>query len=206
MTAHRAIIWRKISSSFYIRITGKWKRAKIRRFEYETVRGQCIRGVHSDSPCASSFGVTSHVSRYSKEKSGFGLLASLLHERYTTDVTTTQRDATQRTTRRWTLGSHSCMFVHTRINSNAARKSDRFQRYARPDRFEKVDSRLNDVTSHERSRSHNATEERKREKYFDENTYSGTKSIDLSINLPQEFFRAHFRDSTRLTRVNSTLN
>lgn len=137
-----------MSSSFYIRITGKWKRAKIRRFEYETVRGQCIRGVHSDSPCASSFGVTSHVSRYSKEKSGFGLLASLLHERYTTDVTTTQRDATQRTTRRWTLGSHSCMFVHTRINSNAARKSDRFQRYARPDRFEKVDSRLNDITSH----------------------------------------------------------
>lgn len=82
-----------MSSSFYVRITGKWKQAKIRRFEHKTVEVNVyvafilIRFARHRLSRYVTF-------RYSKEKKRFGLLASLLHERYTTEATTTQRDAT----------------------------------------------------------------------------------------------------------------
>lgn len=174
-----------MSSSFYVRITGKWKQAKIRRFRTQNGRGQRIRGVHSDSFCASSFVTLRHVSVFERKKairSTCKLVARALHNGGNDDAT--RRN--QRTTRRRTLGSLracSCMFVHTRINSNAARKSDRFQRYARPDHlfaFERYVAREKSVALQSISIEERNT---KRAKYFDENSHSGTKSIDQSFYL-----------------------
>lgn len=108
---HRSIISRKISNSFYVRITGKWKQVKIRRFEYETVEVNVY--VAFILICFARHRlVLRHVSVF-KRKKRFGLFASLLHERYTTEATTTQRDVTNvpRDT------GHSVHFVHVRAYS-----------------------------------------------------------------------------------------
>lgn len=109
---YRSIISRKMSSSFYVRITGKWKQAKIRRFKHKTIEVNVYVAFILIRFARHRLALR-HVSVFERKKR-FDLLASLLHERYTTEATTTQRDATNVPRDAEYFGSPracSCIFV-----------------------------------------------------------------------------------------------